>query len=81
MTPGRDLVPHSPTIGNQLNGMGRRLYGRARTGLLAAPLPPDGSLPVVSATTEEPVTSTASRSSRSQDGKVLVYGLLLTVQE
>jgi hypothetical protein len=50
-------------------------------GLLTAPLPPDGSLPVISAATEEPVTAGASRSSRSQDGKVLVYGLLLKVQE
>ena len=33
-------------------------------GLLAAPLPPDGTLPVVSATTEESTSSTASRSSR-----------------
>jgi Tol biopolymer transport system component len=50
-------------------------------GLLAAPLPPDGALPVVSATTEESTSSTASRSSRSLDGKVLVYGLLLSVKE
>jgi hypothetical protein len=50
-------------------------------GLLAAPLPPDGALPVVSATTEESTMSTASRSSRSLDGKVLVYGLLLAVKE
>jgi hypothetical protein len=49
--------------------------------LLTAPLPPDGSLLVVSAATEESTMSTASRSSRSQDGKVLMYGLLLTVQE
>jgi hypothetical protein len=51
------------------------------TGLLAAQLPPDGSLPVVSAATDQLVTSTASRSSQSQDGKVLVYGLLLKVLE
>jgi hypothetical protein len=50
-------------------------------GLLTAPLPPASALPVVSATTDAMVTSTASRSSRSQDGKVLVYGLLLTVKE
>ena len=50
-------------------------------GLLTAPLPPDGALPVVSATTEESTMSTASRSSRSLDGKVLVYGLLLSVKE
>ena len=50
-------------------------------GMFTAPLPPDGSLPVVSAATEESTMSTASRSSRSQDGKVLIYGLLFTVQE
>jgi hypothetical protein len=50
-------------------------------GLLTAPLPPDGTLPLVSATTEELVSSTASRSSHSLDRKVLVYGLLLGVTE
>ena len=50
-------------------------------GLLTAPLPPSGSLPVVSATTDGSTTTTASRSSRSQDGKVTVYGLLLKVKE
>jgi hypothetical protein len=50
-------------------------------GLLTAPLPPSGSLPVVSATADATTTTTASRSSRSQDGKVLVYGLLLKVKE
>jgi dipeptidyl aminopeptidase/acylaminoacyl peptidase len=51
------------------------------TSLLTAPLPPTGALPVVSAATEESTMSTASRSSRSQNGKMLVYGLLLTVKE
>jgi hypothetical protein len=51
------------------------------TGLLTSQLPPKGSLPVVSATTDALVSGTASRSSRSQDGKVLVYGLLLKVKE
>ena len=50
-------------------------------GLLTAPLPPSGALPVVSATTDGSTTTTASRSSRSQDGKVTVYGLLLKVKE
>lgn len=50
-------------------------------GLLTSPLPPDGSLPMVSAVTDALISTTASRSSRSQDGKVLVYGLLLTVKE
>jgi hypothetical protein len=48
---------------------------------LTAPLPPTGELPVVSAASDESTIPVASRSSRSQDGKVLVYGLLLTVQE
>ncbi len=51
------------------------------TGLLTAPLPPEGDLPLVSAAVDESIMSTASRSSRSEDGKVLVYGLLLTVTE
>jgi hypothetical protein len=50
-------------------------------GLLVTGLPPDGTLPVVSAATEASTMFTASRSSRSADGKVLMYGLLLTVQE
>ena len=50
-------------------------------GLLTASLPPDGTLPVVSAATETTTMSGASRASRSQDGKVLLYGLLLTVTE
>jgi Tol biopolymer transport system component len=49
--------------------------------LLTAPLPPTGDLPVVSATTDQSTMSTASRSSRSLDGKVLMYGLLLAVKE
>jgi len=51
------------------------------TALLTAGLPPNGSLPVISATAEATTASVASRSSRSQDGKVLVYGLLLKVKE
>jgi hypothetical protein len=51
------------------------------TGLLTAQLPPNGSLPVVSAAADASTASVASRSSRSQDGKVLVYGLLLKVKE
>jgi Tol biopolymer transport system component len=51
------------------------------SGLLSASLPPDGTLPGVSASSEESTMSTASRSSHSADGKVLVYGLLMEVQE
>ncbi len=50
-------------------------------GLLTASLPPDGALPIISATTDASTMSMASRSSRSVDGKVLVYGLLLDVIE
>lgn len=50
-------------------------------GLLTAQLPPSGSLPVISASTDSPSSTTASRSSRSVDGKVTVYGLLLKVKE
>ncbi len=50
-------------------------------GLLTASLPPDGALPIISATTDASTMSMASRSSRSVDRKVLVYGLLLDVIE
>jgi hypothetical protein len=50
-------------------------------GLMEAPLPPVGELPQVIATSESSLTSTASRSSRSSDGKVTVYGLLLALED
>jgi hypothetical protein len=84
--PGSDLLSRyfSPWTGS-LSPQGDKLLMvndlGGVMGLLTALLPPDGSLPVVSATTEESTMSTASRSSRSLDGKVLVYGLLLSVKE
>ncbi len=51
------------------------------TGLMSANLPPTGTVPAISATTDVSLMSTASRSSRSADGKVTIYGLLLTVTE
>jgi hypothetical protein len=50
-------------------------------GLMSSNLPPTGAVPAISATTDESTMSTASRSSRSADGKVTIYGLLLTVTE
>ena len=50
-------------------------------GLFTAALPPNGALPLVSATTPQSLGSTFVNSSRSSDGKVLTYGLLLTVKE
>jgi hypothetical protein len=50
-------------------------------GLFTSPLPPTGALPVVSASASQSLSSTIVRSSRSSDGKVLMYGLLLTVKE
>jgi hypothetical protein len=50
-------------------------------GLLTAPLPPEEALPFVSAVAEGTTQSAATRSSRSSDGKVLLYGLLLKIKE
>lgn len=50
-------------------------------GLFTAPLPPTGELPAVSASADESPMSGASLSSRAEDGKVVVYGLLLTITE
>jgi hypothetical protein len=50
-------------------------------GLFTAALPPNGALPLVSAAAQQSTASTFVNSSRSSDGKVLTYGLLLTVKE
>jgi hypothetical protein len=50
-------------------------------GLFTASLPPTGELPVVSASADESPMSGATLSSRAEDGKVVVYGLLLTITE
>ena len=50
--------------------------------LFSAPLPPTGELPAVSASSDESPTSGGSaNSSRGEGGKVLAYGLLLTIME
>jgi len=47
-----------------------------------APLPPTGELPAVSASSDEsPTSGGPANSSRGEGGKVLVYGLLLTITE
>jgi hypothetical protein len=50
-------------------------------GLLTSLLPPSGALPFVSAAAKASTMSIATRSSRSSDGKVLLYGLLLKIKE
>lgn len=50
-------------------------------GLMSANLPPTGALPVLSAYGPSGSSSMASRTSRSADGKVTMYGYLLTVTE
>jgi hypothetical protein len=50
-------------------------------GLFTAPLPPSGTLPPISVAAQQSLNGMTVRSSRSSDGKVLMYGLLLTVKE
>ena len=49
-------------------------------GVMQAMLPPDGELPPVLATADSPMTMGGTRSSRSVDGKVLIFGTLLTFE-
>lgn len=49
--------------------------------LFTAPLPPTGDLPTVSASAETSPVMGSANSSRGEGGKVLAYGLLLTVTE
>lgn len=49
--------------------------------IFAAPLPPTGDLPSMSASADESLMFSVATASRSADGKVLAYGLLLTVTE
>jgi Tol biopolymer transport system component len=49
--------------------------------LFTAPLPPSGALPPISVAAQQSLNGTSVNSSRSSDGKVLMYGLLLTVKE
>jgi hypothetical protein len=48
-------------------------------GLFTASLPPTGELPVVGTAADASIASTVTRSSRAVTGKMLIYGLLLTV--
>jgi hypothetical protein len=49
--------------------------------LFTAPLPPTGELPAVSASADESPMSGVATASRGEGGKVLAYGLLLTITE
>lgn len=51
------------------------------SGIFAAPLPPDGSLPALVYVSETSDSSLDTRSSRANDGKVIMYGLMFTVSE
>jgi hypothetical protein len=48
-------------------------------GLLVSGLPPSAELPPLVQTADNWTTSTMTQSSRSSTGKVLMYGLLLTL--
>lgn len=50
-------------------------------GMLAVPMPPGGELPAVVYVTETSTGALRTRSSTSSDGKVILYGLMLTVAE
>ena len=50
-------------------------------GLFTSVLPPTETLPAVSASSQQPVEQGSTRSSRSSDGKLIMYGLLMTVAE
>jgi hypothetical protein len=49
-------------------------------GVMQALLPPTGELPAVLAAADSPLSGGTARSSRSIDGKVLIYGVLLTFE-
>ncbi|MFO7631663.1 MAG: hypothetical protein R6W76_03935, partial [Caldilinea sp.] len=50
-------------------------------GLFTSPLPPTGDLPGVSTAADSSIASQVTRSSRADTGKMLIYGLLLTLVE
>ena len=50
-------------------------------GLMTAPLPPDGELPDFTYESQFDTTTTTSRSSRSSDGKMILSGILFTLDE
>ena len=49
--------------------------------LFTAPLPPNGDLPLVSASADESPSSGVANSSRGVGGKVIAWGLLLNITE
>ena len=50
-------------------------------GLFTSVLPPTETLPAVSASSQQTVDQGSTRSSRSSDGKLIMFGLLMTVAE
>ncbi len=84
--PGSDIIwrYYSPWTGS-LSPNGDKLLMLSNLGstaaLLVGKLPPDGKLPGVSGSADSSTISTVPLSSRSKDGKVLMYGLMLTVSE
>jgi hypothetical protein len=49
--------------------------------MLVSPLPPDGNKPVAVYRGEESLSAVDARSSTASDGKVLMYGMMFTVEE
>lgn len=84
--PGSDLPwrAYSPWTGS-LSPSGAKLLMlndlTGRMGLFTSPLPPTGELPGVAQAADESVASRVTRSSRADNGLMLMYGLLLTVVE
>lgn len=84
--PGSDLPwrAYSPWTGS-LSPSGDKLLMINDLGgtvaLFTAQLPPTGDLPAVSATSDDSPTSGVATSSRGAGGKVVAYGLLLTITE
>jgi hypothetical protein len=50
-------------------------------GLFTSPLPPTSELPTVATAANESLASSVTRSSRADNGMMLMYGLLMTVVE
>jgi hypothetical protein len=84
--PGSDIIwrYYSPWTGS-LSPNNDKLLMLSNLGgtaaLLVGKLPPDGKLPGVAGSADASSISSVSLSSRSKDGKVLMYGLMLTVTE
>jgi hypothetical protein len=86
IAPGSDLPwrAYSPWTGS-LSPAGDKLLMINDLGgtvaMFTSPLPPTGDLPVVSASAEDSPMSGVANSSRGEGGKVLAYGLLMTITE